>query len=372
MASKPPEPSDPIARLGLAAPILQAPMAGVSTPHMAAEVSAAGALGGIAVGAMDAAGAALAIAEVRARTDKPFNVNLFVHAEPRADAERERAWCDGLAPLFAEHGARPPAALRNIYRSFVDDPDMQAMLIETAPPVVSFHFGLPPPEIVAALHRRGILLLATATSPAEARAVAAAGIDGIVAQGIEAGGHRGMFDPKADDDALGTATLTRLLARTMPVPVISAGGIMDGAGIAAALALGAVAAQLGTAFIPCPESAASDAYRARLAGPAALHTRMTNLISGRPARALPNCFTALSGRLSGLTPPDYPRAYDAGKALDAAARAAGEAGFGAHWAGEGAPLARAMPAARLVETLRSEWLACRIGDNRVQSGFRPI
>lgn len=355
MASNPPEPRDRLARLGLVAPILQAPMAGVSTPHMAAEVSAAGALGGIAVGAMDADGAARAISEVRARTDRPFNVNLFVHAEPHADAEREGAWCEALAPLFAEHGAAPPAALRTIYRSFSDDPDMLAMLLETAPPVVSFHFGLPPAEIIAALRRRGILLLATATSPAEARAVAAAGIDAVVAQGIEAGGHRGMFDPMADDDALGTATLTRLLARTLPVPVIAAGAIMDGAGIAAALALGAVAAQLGTAFILCPESAASDAYRARLAGPGAFHTRMTDVISGRPARALPNRFTALSGQLSGLAPPDYPRAYDAGKALDAAARAAGEAGFGAHWAGEGAPLARAMPAARLVETLRAEW-----------------
>jgi nitronate monooxygenase len=211
---------------------------------------------------------------------------------------------------------------------------MQALLIEAAPAVVSFHFGLPPAPVIAALKARGCLL-ASATSLAEARAIEAAGLDAIVAQGIEAGGHRGMFDPAAPDDALGTLALTRLLVREARLPVIAAGGIMDGAGVAAVLDLGAVAAQLGTAFIACPESSADAAYRAALAGPGAWHTRLTALISGRPARCLANRFTALADSVGDRQVPDYPVAYDAGKALHAAAKAQGEHGFGAQWAGQG-------------------------------------
>lgn len=337
-------------RLGLALPLIQAPMAGVSTPAMAAAVSEAGGLGSIAVGATDANGARAMIAEVRARTARPFNVNVFVHATPRRDPAREAAWLARLAPDFAAQGAEPPAALREIYTSFADDPAMLAALVEAAPAVVSFHFGLPSAGAIAALRAKGVLLLATATSLAEACAAAAAGIDAVVAQGIEAGGHRGMFDPDAPDDELGTLALTRLLVRQSGLPVIAAGGIMDGAGIAAALALGAEAAQLGTAFVLCPESAADEAYRTAMASEGAQHTRMTRLVSGRPARSLPTRFTAMAA--AGV--PDYPLAYDAGKALHAAARARGDHGYGAHWAGQGAPLARALPAGELVAALAAE------------------
>jgi nitronate monooxygenase len=346
-------------RLGLSVPLIQAPMAGVSTPALAAAVSIKGALGSIGVGATDAAGARAMIEEVRTRTDRAFNVNLFVHSRPNDDAAKEAAWLEWLTPLFAEFDAEPPTALRTIYKSFNDDPDMLAMLLEVAPPVVSFHFGLPSTEVIGALRGRGILLLATATSVDEARAIAAAGIDVIVAQGIEAGGHRGMFDPAAPDDALGTIALTRLLVRETALPVVAAGGIMDGAGISAVLDLGAAAAQLGTAFVACPESAADDAYRAALTAPGSYHTSLTSLISGRPARALASRFTALAARIGDGLPPDYPIAYDAGKALHAAAKARGEHGFGAHWAGQGAPLARAMEAAKLVDTLRAELQGCR-------------
>ncbi len=339
-------------RLGLTIPLIQAPMAGVDTPALAAAVCEAGGLGSLGVGAMDADGAARAIAALRARTDRPFNVNLFVHATPRADVAREAAWIDWLRPRFAEFGAEPPAALRTIYTSFADDPAMLAMLAAGKVPVVSFHFGLPPADAIAALRASGALLLATATSLEEARAIEAAGLDAIVAQGIEAGGHRGTFDPAAPDDALGTMALVRLLGREATLPVIAAGGIMDGAGIAAALTLGAEAAQLGTAFILCPESAADVGYRAALGGPGAWHTRLTAQISGRPARALANRFVGMSG---GPAVPDYPIAYDAGKALHAAAKAQGESGFGAQWAGQGAPLARALPAAELMAQLRREW-----------------
>ena len=340
-------------RLGMTWPIVQAPMAGVSTPELAAAVSNAGGLGSIGVGATDAAGARKMIEEVRARTSRAFNVNVFVHPRPVPDAPRETAWLQALTPLFEEFATTPPAALATIYESFLDDHAMAAMLVSAAAPVVSFHFGLPPPERVARLKAAGCVLLATATSLSQAEAARAAGMDAVVAQGWEAGGHRGMFDPDAPDDQLGVTPLTRLLVVRSGLPVIAAGGVMDGAGVRAALDLGAIAAQLGTAFIACPESGADAAYRAALQGEGAHHTVMTAAISGRPARSLANRFTAWAAA-GAPTIPAYPRAYDAGKALNAAAKAAGEAGFGAQWAGQGAPLSRAMPAADLVATLMKE------------------
>ncbi|WP_102224602.1 NAD(P)H-dependent flavin oxidoreductase [Acidimangrovimonas sediminis] len=340
-------------KLGLALPIVQAPMAGVATPALAAAVSDAGGLGSIGMGATDARGARAMIEELRTRTARPFNVNLFVHEAPRPDLARDRAWLDALAPLFTEFGATPPASLRKIYKSFADDPEMLALMLEVKPAVVSLHFGLPPAATIRALKSAGILLVATATSPEEAQRIEDAGLDAIVAQGYEAGGHRGIFDPAGADDRLGTVALTRLLVRKSRLPVIAAGGIMDGAGIGAVLDLGAAAAQLGTAFISCPESAADAAYRAALLGAEGRHTRMTSAISGRPARVVANRFAAAAEVLDAC-PPDYPIAYDAGKALHAAASAGGEYGYGAQWAGQGAPLSRPMPAAELVATLARE------------------
>ena len=336
-------------RLGLRIPLIQAPMAGVSTPALAAAVSNAGGLGSIAVGATDAAGARAMIAALRAATGAAFNVYVFVHATPRVDRAREAAWCAALAPQFAAFGAQPPEALATIYRSFADDAAMQALLVELAPPMVSFHFGLPAADVLAALRGAGCVLAATATNLAEARAIADAGLDLIIAQGWEAGGHRGMFDPAAPDARLPTQDLVRAVRRETVLPVVAAGGIMTGQGMRAALADGAMAAQLGTAFIGCPESAARPGYRAALL--AARDTVMTSAISGRPARCLANRFTAL-GTLPPV--PDYPRAYAAGKALDAAALAHGEEGFGAQWAGAGVAQARAMPAADLVAQLVRE------------------
>ena len=344
---------NPLQQLGVLIPIVQAPMAGVSTPGLAAAVSNAGGLGSIGVGATDAQGARTLIEATRAATSRAFNVNLFVHSSPHADAAREAAWLDTLRPLFERYGAKPPEALKTIYTSFADDDDMLAMLADVAPPVVSFHFGLPSPERIAELKSAGCILLASATSLTEARLIQAAGIDMIVAQGWEAGGHRGIFDPGAVDDQLGTIALTRLLVEKIDLPVIAAGGIVDGQGVRAVLRLGAAAAQLGTAFVICPESSADEAYRAALAGEAAQHTVMTRAISGRPARCLSNLFTQWA-ESAGEGVPDYPIAYDAGKALNAAARASGESGFGAQWAGQGAPLIRALPAAELVRVLWQE------------------
>ncbi|MEJ0066330.1 MAG: nitronate monooxygenase [Caulobacteraceae bacterium] len=349
-----------LARLGVELPIIQAPMAGTSTPAMAAAVTNAGALGSIGVGATDAAGARRMIEELKRLTAGSFNVNVFTHQPARADPARERVWLEALAPVFHRFAAEPPAAIGEIYTSFVADPAMQALLLETRPALVSFHFGLPSAEVIGRLKAAGVVLFSSATNLDEAQQALAAGIDAIVAQGFEAGGHRGMFDPEAPDSQLGVAALTRLLVRRLPVPVIAAGGIMDGAGIAAMLDLGAAAAQLGTAFIACSESSADTYYREALFGPGAMATRMTAVISGRPARCLPNEFTTLAETaLKGLRPPDYPIAYDAGKALAAAARARGEGGFGAQWAGQGAPLARALPAAELVAALAEELQAAR-------------
>jgi nitronate monooxygenase len=341
-------------KLGIDLPIIQAPMAGISTPEMAAAVSSAGALGSIGVGNVDAETTRMMIAAFRSMTDRPLNVNVFCHRPATANAVKEAAWIARLEPEFARYGAKPPSRLTEIYQSFLDDDAKLAVLISERPAVVSFHFGLPARDRVEALHSAGIVLFATATNLAEGQAIAAAGIDAVIAQGYEAGGHRGMFEPDAPDDRLGTFTLTRLLVQKLDLPVIAAGGIMDGAGIAASLMLGAIAAQLGTAFIACPESSADSGFRAALFGPAADHTVMTAAISGRAARCLANRFTEFGMGVERSAIPDYPIAYDAGKELHTAAKRAGEFGYGAQWAGQGAPLARAVPVAKLVALLQSE------------------
>jgi nitronate monooxygenase len=346
-----------VERIGLDWLIFQAPMAGTSTPAMAAAVSNAGALGALGLAAEGPEGAGKMIAATRALTDRPFNLNVFCHRPAIADAAVEAAWIARLKPQFDAFEAAPPASLREIYQTFRGNQAMTALLLETRPAVVSFHFGLPPEDQIRALKQAGIILFGSATSLAEARQLSDAGIDAVVAQGYEAGGHRGMFDYAAPDDRLGTFALTRLLVRNLDLPVIAAGGIMDGAGIAAVMALGAAAAQLGTAFVGCPESAADQGYRAALASEAAHHTVMTRAISGRPARCLANRFTKLVENVPDSAIPDYPITYDLGKALNAAAKAKGEFGFGAQWAGQGAPLSRAMPAAELVRTLAQEMQA---------------
>jgi len=347
-------------RIGLDLPLIQAPMAGISTPAMAVAVTNAGALGFLAVGAMQPHQAHEAIAATRALTHRPFGVNVFCHAPARRDAALEAAWLNYLAPEFQRFGATAPDTLREIYPTFLHDAAMQELLLRQRPAVVSFHFGLPDAAYIAALRERGIVTFATATSLDEAARVQAAGVDAIVAQGIEAGGHRGIFDADAAaDEGLPTQVLVRLLVREQPLPVIAAGGIMDGAGIAAALALGAQAAQLGTAFVTTDESAADAAYRQALLGSRPVRTTLTRAVSGRPARGLSNRLTVLGQAPDAPRPPDYPVTYDAGKALHAAARGHGERGYAAHWAGQGAALVRALPAAQLVQVLASELAAAR-------------
>lgn len=340
--------------LDMQVPIIQAPMAGVSSPAMAAAVSNRGGLGSLGVGAMNASHAREAIRQFRALSRGPLNVNVFVHKPAQANPHKEAAWLKQLNAEFERTGAKPPTALREIYTSFLADDDMLAMLVEEKPQAVSFHFGVPRADQIAALHQAGIVLLASATTVHEAHLLEAAGVDALVAQGYEAGGHRGIFDPDGDDSRLGTFALTRLLVHALKLPVIAAGGIMDGAGIAAALKLGAAAAQLGTAFVGTDESLADAGFRALLFSDAANHTTMTRVISGRPARSLANTFTRWGADVPKDAVPDYPITYDAGKALNAAGKAAGQPGYGAHWAGQGAPLARAISAGALMDVLKSE------------------
>jgi nitronate monooxygenase len=347
--------SDDLLRLlNVRYPIIQAPMVGVSTPQLAAAVSNAGGLGSIGLGASNAEQAQAMIQATRALTDKPFNANLFCHRPAIADPAREAAWLNYLAPFFAEFDAQPPTSLKEGYTSFLQDEAMLEMLLHEKPAVVSFHFGLPPVEWVQALREAGIVTLACATTAEEAMLAEAAGIDAVIAQGVEAGGHRGAFDPEHDSQ-IGTFALIQLIAQRSKLPVIAAGGIMDGAGIAASLRLGAAGVQLGTAFILCPESAANAQYRAALQSERAYHTQITAAISGRPARGMVNRLFTDIDRPGRPALPDYPITYDAAKALNAAASAHGNYDFAVQWAGQGAPLARTMPAAELVETLVREW-----------------
>lgn len=345
-----------INRLGITYPIIQAPMAGVSTPELAAAVSNAGALGSIAVGAVNAEAARQLIQSTRALTDQPFNVNLFCHQSPQRSTEIERGWIEYLTPHFARFDANPPNELNEIYLSFLDDHNMLDVLLDEQPAVVSFHFGLPTSSWIQQLQNKGIVTLACVTSLSEAQLAIAAGVDALVAQGIEAGGHRGIFDAQ-QDSGLTTMDLVAQLTDLVQQPVIAAGGMMTGADIATAINAGATAVQMGTAFVLCPESSANAGYRANLSRGAVIHTEITSAISGRPARGIINRAHTEIEPHNRVHIPDYPLTYDAMKQLAAAASVQGDEGYAAHWAGTGAPLARSMPAQQLVETLVSEMQA---------------
>ena len=336
-------------------PILQAPMAGVSTPAMAAAVSGAGGLGALGLGAATVEAAARAIRDTQELTQRPFNVNFFCHVPQPPDPAADRAWIDRAAPLFAGFGAPPPIELHDVYDSFRSHDRFLELLLELRPRVASFHFGLPQPHQIAAMRAAGLILIASATSADEAQQIQAAGFDAVIAQGWEAGGHRGIFDPAANDARLSTEDLTRELAQNLTLPVIAAGGIMDGHDVRRALGWGAQAAQLGTAFVGSPESSADAAYRARLAQGG--ETVMTPAISGRPARCLSNSFTDWAADIPAQDVAAYPRAYDLGKALNAAAKAAGQTGYAAQWSGMAADRARALPATALMAALEAEFNA---------------
>ncbi|MGO2306410.1 MAG: NAD(P)H-dependent flavin oxidoreductase [Providencia sp.] len=343
-----------LSRLGLRYPIIQAPMAGVSTAKLAAAVCEAGGLGSLGLGASSVEQARQLIAETQTLTNKPFNVNLFCHHHPQRNHENEQAWIDYLLPQFSEFKITPPKKLNEVYQTFIDNIEMLELLLEMKPAVVSFHFNIPSAEVIRQFKQQGIYTMATATNLQEARLIESSGIEAIIAQGIEAGGHRGMFDVQAKDESLTTNTLVSLLHRHTTLPIIAAGGIMDGDDIKLALQNGAMAAQLGTAFILCPESAANAHYRAKLKSQTTDNTVLTTAISGRPARGVINQFIRIGHEYGANKLPDYPIAYDVGKQLNAAAMQLGSDEFAAHWAGQSVARAREMSAKELVETLVQE------------------
>jgi nitronate monooxygenase len=330
-------------------------MAGVTTPALAAAVSNAGGLGGLGLGTAGAEAARKVITETQDLTSRPFNVNLFVHRTPTdASPDLESTFLAALKPMHDEIEMNGPANLPKPGLSFLDDKELLGVLLELKPPVISFHFGLPPDEILQQFKDLGIVLMATATSLDELRVVEKAGLDAVIAQGEEAGGHRGVFDPNGPDERLSTIALVELFANHTKLPIIAAGGIMDGRDINAVLAAGAIAAQLGTAFISCPESTADDAYRHALSSSKPGDTVFTKLVSGRPARGLRNKYTELERNLVGGNIPDFPIGYTVTKALSARAKKVGAEGFEVRWAGTQASRSRTLPAAELVGALVME------------------
>ncbi len=339
-------------RLGVMLPIVQGPMTGSDSPALAAAVSAGGGLGSLGCGMRTPQAMRDAAAAVRAQTDRPFCMNLFVQATPAPDAAQVESALQRLAPLYAQFGATP-AVPTQWCEDFARQLDA---LIELRPAVASFTFGILTDAQVARLHAANITVWGTATTVAEALAWQTVGADAVIASGCEAGGHRGTFLGDYAASMVSTLPLVRECAQRLQVPVVAAGGIMDGAGIAAALALGAQAVQMGTAFLVCPESAINTAYRTALASVAATDTVTTRTISGRPARGIRN---AMIGMLEPEEAdiPAYPVQNALTGALRKLAGAAGDAQYLSLWAGQGVALARALPAAQLLRQLSDEWRA---------------
>lgn len=335
--------------LGTDVPLLQAPMAGVQGSALAVAVSNAGGLGALPCAMLGPDALRQELAAIRAQTDRPFNVNFFCHTPPAPDDAREAAWHATLAPAYAEFGIDPttiPAGPGR--RPF--DADTAELLAAFAPPVVSFHFGLPSPELLARVRSWGAKVLSSATTAEEARWLEAHGVDAVIAQGLEAGGHRGHFLSDDLTRQMGTFALLPQVVAAVRVPVIAAGGIADAAGVAAAMALGAAGVQVGTAYLLCPEASTSAVHRAALQSDTAHHTALTNLFTGRPARGIVNRFITEFGPLHGAAP-RFPLATAASAPLRAAAEARGSGAFSPLWAGQNTRGCRPVPAAELTRAL---------------------
>lgn len=344
-------------RLGIRLPIIQAPMAGgPTTPELVSAVSAAGALGSFGFAYAQPETMQRDVDALRALTHAPFNLNLFAATQPEnIRPGDQRTAIDALAGYYAELGLPAPEPARAPYA-----PDLEAQfaLAEAVrPPVLTFHLGVMQPDRVRRFQSLGIRVGGGATCVAEAETLEAAGVDFIIAQGAEAGGHRGTHLRDPYDSMTGTFALVRLIVRRVKTPVVAAGGIMDGAGIAAVLALGAQAAQLGTAFIPCPESGAARIHKESVLAAREDETLITEKFTGKPARGLANRFIR---EMSARGAPQLPFPAQSGLTgkLRTAAAKAGNPDFVAMWAGQAVALSRTLPAAELVAALESETLEC--------------
>ena len=336
---------------GIERPVIQAPMAGANGPEMVIAVSEAGGLGSLPAALYSPRQLVDALDTVRAATRRPINVNFFAYTAAPDDAAKQNAWHERLSPYYAELGLAPDAnAATNRRASF--DADFCAIVEQFRPEVASFHFGLPDPSLVARVKRAGAKLIASATTVAEALWLEARGVDAVIAMGVEAGGHRGNFLTHDMAEQTGTFSLVPAIVDAVRVPVIAAGGIVDRRGVVAALALGASAVQVGTAYLFTPEARIHAVYRSALDA-RDRPTALTNLFSGRPARGIVNRLMRDLGAMSDLPPP-FPTAADALGPLRRAAEAAGRDDFSPLWAGESFPLAQPMPAAALTRLLAGE------------------
>lgn len=340
--------------LGIELPIIQAPMAGASGVDMAVAVGEAGGLGSLPCAMLDPATARSHLQAIRQRSAKPLNVNFFAHEPYRADPRRDRAWKAHLAPYYEALGVDPATAAPSAARTPFDAA-MCEVVEEFSPKVVSFHFGLPAPSLVERVRATGAVIAGSATTVMEARWLEDHGCDVIIAQGCEAGGHRGMF--LSDDIATqpGTFALVPQVASAVRVPVVAAGGIVDGRGIAAAFALGAAAVQIGTAYLLTPESLISDLHRQALRGARDDSTALSNVFTGRPARGILNRVMREVGPMSPLAPA-FPAAGAALAPLKAASERSGSSDFSAMWSGQCAPPDRDTDAAALTRFLAQEAL----------------
>jgi nitronate monooxygenase len=317
-------------------PIVQAPMAGAQGAALAAAVSEAGGLGSLPCALLDAEAMRAELAAFRAMSSRPVNVNFFCHDDHPVDATSEAAWREVLAPYYAELGIAE--AVPNDVAIVPFDDARCAVVEEVRPEVVSFHFGLPADDLLDRVRASGARVIASATTVPEAEWLAANGCDAIIAQGAEAGGHRGMFLSSAVDRQVGTMALVPQVVDAVDVPVIAAGGIADSRGVAAGFVLGASAVQIGTGYLLCPESTISTLHRAALRSPAALETAVTNVFTGRPARSIVNRLVDEVGPLSAAAP-GFPRATGAVLPLRGVAETGGDTGFTALWSGQAARLA---------------------------------
>jgi nitronate monooxygenase len=337
---------------GIQFPIVQAPMAGVQGSELALAVSNAGGLGSLPCATIGLDTIGQELQRMRDGTTQPFNVNFFAHQLPREDAAHQQQWHDALSPYYHELGL-DPADLPTGAQRLPFNRDMALLIQEFKPAVVSFHFGLPAPELVAMVRQAGSKIMASATTVEEALWLEQRGVDAIIAQGQEAGGHRGMFLSTDTRTQISTFALVPQVAKAVKVPVIAAGGVADAQGVCAMMALGAAGVQVGTTFLLCPEAKTSAVHRAALKSDAARITAITNVFTGRPARSIVNRIVRELGILSPKAPA-FPLAATAMAPLRVAAEKQGSADFSPLWAGQNVSGCKEIPAAELMRQLAGQ------------------
>jgi len=335
--------------LGIELPIIQAPMAGVQGSALAIAVSNAGGLGSLPCSMLTPHAMRFELAAIRSQTSKPFNVNFFCHVQPEPDLAREAAWRAALAPYYAEYGI-DASGIAPGPRRLPFGAEAVDVLAEFTPPVVSFHFGLPSAELLERVRAWGAKILSSATTVQEAQWLEAHGVDAVIAQGLEAGGHRGMFLTEDLSTQVGTFALVPQIVAAVEIPVIAAGGIANSDGVAAAMRLGACGVQIGTSYLLCPEATTGTVHRAALKSESARFTALTKLFTGRPARAIVN---RIMRELDPINPetPQFPMAVPGVSPLRAKAESLGIGDFSPMWAGQNASGCREIAASVLTRGL---------------------